>query len=265
MDDRAFKLLLDFFGLSWSGYKKVRKGVKKRISRHMEQLGCRHVEAYITALKNRDIWKSECEQLMTVSISRFFRDRGLWHSLLRDILWGIMNRHITPVNIWSAGCACGEEVYSLKIVWELLSHQCDEPPLMEVLATDMNPVYLDRARQGTYQRSSLKELPEEFRALLFHRQKTHYSVKAFLKDGISWELSNHLVDVPEKRFHVIFLRNNVLTYYGSKLKSRAFQNVLERLEPKGFLIIGAHEHIPFPKPELIPFRGCPYVFQKQHP
>jgi chemotaxis protein methyltransferase CheR len=44
MDDRAFQQLLDFFGLSWSGYKKVRKGVKKRIARHMEQLGYRHVE-----------------------------------------------------------------------------------------------------------------------------------------------------------------------------------------------------------------------------
>lgn len=261
MDDRAFQQLLDFFGFSWSGYKKVRKGVKKRITRHMEQLGCRHVEEYIMALKNRDALRSECEQLMTVSISRFFRDRGLWQTFLRDILSGIINLGVTFVNIWSAGCACGEEVYSLKIVWELLRRQFDELPMIEVLATDMNPVYLARAREGIYQPSSLKELPQEFRPIFFQPQKKHFSVESFLKKGISWELCNLLFDVPENRFHIIFLRNNILTYYGAELKKRAFQNVVERLEPEGFLIIGAHETLPSPKPELIPFRGCPYVFQ----
>jgi chemotaxis protein methyltransferase CheR len=262
MDDRAFKELLDFFGFSWSGYKKVRKGVKKRIARHMEQLGCRHVDAYIAALKNRDTLRSECEQLMTVSISRFFRDHGLWETLLRDILSGLIDRDITPVNIWSAGCASGEEVYSLKIVWETLSRQFDELPMMEILATEMNPVYLSRAREGIYQRSSLKELPEEFLPIFFQSHKKHFAVKSFLKKGISWELYNLLFDVPEKRFHVILLRNNVLTYYGAELKSRAFRNVIERLEPEGFLIIGSHEQIPISKSELIPFRECSYVFQK---
>jgi chemotaxis protein methyltransferase CheR len=263
MDDWAFQQLLDFFGLSWSGYKKVRKGVKKRIARHMEQLGCRHVEAYITALKNQKTLRAESEQLMTVSISRFFRDRVLWYTFLEDILCAIINREVTPIKIWSAGCACGEEVYSLKIVWELLSHQFDALPMIAVLATDMNPVYLDRAREGIYQRSSLKELPETLRRIFFQPRKRHFSVKSFLKGGISWELSNLLLEVPEKRFHVIFLRNSVLTYYGTELKVRAFQNVIERLEPEGFLIIGAHESIPSSEAELTPFRGCPYVFQRQ--
>ena len=263
MDDRAFKKLLDFFGFSWSGYKKVRKGVKKRITRHMEQLGCRHVDEYIMALKTRDRLRSECEQLMTVSISRFFRDRGLWRTLFRDILLDLIDRKIAPVNIWSAGCACGEEVYSLKIVWKLLSSQFDELPMIELLATEMNLVYLDRARQGIYQRSSLKELPEESRPIFFEPHKKHFAVKAFLKQGISWELCNLLFDVPEERFHIIFLRNNVLTYYGTELKTRAFQNVIEQLEPEGFLIIGAHEKLPSSQPELTPFRGCSYVFQKQ--
>jgi chemotaxis protein methyltransferase CheR len=214
-------------------------------------------------LKNQETLRAECEQLMTVSISRFFRDRILWYTFLEDILRAIISREVKPIKIWSAGCACGEEVYSLKIVWELLGHQFDALPMIAVLATDMNPVYLNRAREGIYQRSSLKELPEAFHRIFFQPQNRYFSVKSFLKGGISWELSNLLLDVPEKRFHVIFLRNSVLTYYGAELKKKAFQNVIERLEPEGFLIIGAHESIPSSVAELKPFRDCPYVFQKQ--
>ena len=72
MNDQQFHQLLDRFGLSQAGYKKVRKGVKKRISRHMQQLRCRNIIDYINTLDKDDEAKKECELLLTVSISRFF-------------------------------------------------------------------------------------------------------------------------------------------------------------------------------------------------
>ena len=81
MDDDQFRLLLDYLGYSWRGYRRVRKGVKKRIRRHMQQLGCRHIPSYLNMLTLQAETRQECEMLMTVPISRFFRDRHIWQML----------------------------------------------------------------------------------------------------------------------------------------------------------------------------------------
>jgi len=86
MDNQQFCQLLRHLGLSWTGYRKVRKGVKKRIARHMQDLGCRNVSAYLVELDRRNDARLDCERLMTVSISRFFRDRKLWETLQKNIL-----------------------------------------------------------------------------------------------------------------------------------------------------------------------------------
>lgn len=86
MDHQRFRQLLLHSGLSLTDYRKVRKGVKKRIARHMQDLGCRNLSAYLIELDRRNDARLDCERLMTVSISRFFRDRKLWETLQRDIL-----------------------------------------------------------------------------------------------------------------------------------------------------------------------------------
>jgi len=160
MEDKAFRQLLDYLRLSWPGYRKVRKGVKKRIARHMEQCGCRTMEDYIRLLEQEQGLRMRCEQLMAVSISRFFRDRALWVTLAEDILPRMIVRHFDTLRVWCAGCACGEEVYSLKILWEGLKHRFDHLPVLEIMATDISPAYVARAKAGVYTRSSLKEVPE---------------------------------------------------------------------------------------------------------
>ncbi len=86
MDDQQFRQLLNLFGFSWKGYRKVRKGVKKRINRHMKELGCRNMAAYLAELEKEDEARQHCELLLTVSISRFFRDREFWRTLEKKLL-----------------------------------------------------------------------------------------------------------------------------------------------------------------------------------
>ncbi len=115
MDDHQFKQLLAFFNRSWKGYRKVRKGVKKQIGRHMQSVGCRQMDAYLNLLKTSEAARLACERLLTVSISRFFRDRQIWQLLSMNILPDLARQNSDPVWIWSAGCARGEEIYSLKM------------------------------------------------------------------------------------------------------------------------------------------------------
>lgn len=134
MDDHQFKLLLEFFNRSWKWYRKVRKWVKKRIGRHMQSVDCRHMGAYLQLLKTDEIARKTCERLLTVSISRFYRDRQVWQLLAADILPDLAGQNRASLRIWSAGCARGEEVYSLKIAWEEVKRRSTRVPRLTVVA-----------------------------------------------------------------------------------------------------------------------------------
>ncbi|MCJ7595843.1 MAG: hypothetical protein MUO52_13835 [Desulfobacterales bacterium] len=266
MDDQQFRRLLEYFDLSWAGYRKVRKGVKKRIARHMEGLGCHTMAEYLLTLDGHPGVRLECERLMAVSISRFFRDQSLWQALENKIFPEILKRDVDPVRIWSAGCACGEEVYTLKILWERLRAMQSQMPSLHILATDLNPLYIERAKAGIYPRSSLREVPEEIIPAYFERQraKDHFAVQAFLKNGITWKEHHFLSDPPEKDFHLILLRNNLLTYYNQEIIDPALERVTTCLTPEGYLIIGIREKIPSPPANLTPLKDHACVFQNRH-
>ena len=165
LDDNAFRLLLKHFDRPWAGYRKVRKGVKKRLRHHMQSLGCKTIEAYLVKLQELPDERQVCEQCLLVTISRFFRDRELWRDLKARLLPSLVEICDAPLRIWSAGCACGEEPYSLAMVLASL----DGAPPATLLATDIQTICLDRAREGIYNPGSLKEVPDELLQVYFDR------------------------------------------------------------------------------------------------
>ena len=264
MDDQQFRQLLDRLGYSWEGYRKVRKGVKKRISRHMQQLRCRTIDEYFSSLDRDEEVRKHCECLMTVSVSHFFRDRLLWKIIEDQILPMIIKENSKKVKFWSAGCACGEEVYSFKILWESLRGSFDRMPELEIWATDMNPVYLRRAQDGIYPLSSLKEVHPALREIYFtpYGKQGFYRIAPSLEKGILWKIHNLLFGLEEFDFQIIFLRNSILTYHKDELKQSAFRKVMDSLVQGGFLIIGSHEKLPLRSKDLLPFGSQPCIFKK---
>ncbi len=86
MDDHQFRRILDFFSLYWKGYRRVRKGVKKRLSRCMQDHGFRSVGPFLLFLDGDPERRGEVERLLSVSISRFFRDRDLWQAVAEEVI-----------------------------------------------------------------------------------------------------------------------------------------------------------------------------------
>jgi chemotaxis protein methyltransferase CheR len=264
MDDRQFRDLLEYLGRSWKGYRKVRKGVKKRIGRHMQSLGCRNLEAYLCALEADTAAREACERLMCVSVSRFFRDGRLWEILEARILPSLLEAGADPVRAWCAGCACGEEVYSLKMLWERRMRTGERHPPLEITGTDMNPVYLERAVRALYTVSSLREVPEDLRRNCFRAgaDARTLEVSRPLREGIRWRVMDLRAVPPGGPFHLVLLRNGLLTYYEKAHQRTALEGILRRLTPGGFLVIGSHERLPDPRTDLTPYGGLPYVFRK---
>ena len=246
MDDSQFRRVLDYFSLSWKGYRRVRKGVKKRLARYMQDLALREMEAFLSALDKDPGQRAEVERLLSVSISRFFRDRELWRAMGESVLPEIVSAKPPKVKVWSAGCARGEEVYSFRILWEEWKKDMDRPPELELWATDLNPEYLSQAQKGIYSSASLKEVPEEWRKNYFSPvEGNRWGVADSLKAGIRWRVHHLVCHVPPmKDFQVIFLRNNLLTYYQDETKKYALAKIIQVLSSHGFLLIGSHEKIP---------------------
>lgn len=264
MDDYTFRRLLERLGLSWSGYFKVRKGVKKRIIRHMQDIGCQKADDYMRALDNHDILR-EAESLMTVSISCFFRDQILWQIMEEEIFPDIIARKYEIIHIWSAGCALGQEVFSLKILWDMLKAKFDSLPLLHIRATDMNSEYLEMAKAGVYPTKIINYLWKASKAKYFKAidDGRYMSVADFLKEGIIWEKHDLIKDrPPSEKYQIIFLRNNLLTYYHQGIKEQNINKIVGCLDKGGFLIIGNRESLPSQLMELSVFGGCPYIFQK---
>lgn len=264
MDDRQFCQLLHYFGLSWQGYRKVRKGVKKRIGRHMRDLGCRSMATYLNELTANGEAHQRCEHLMTVSISRFFRDRELWEIFATQIFPQLIERRQGKIRAWVAGCASGEEVYSLRIIWEHIKTAYRHLQNMEILATDSNPQYLERAKVGAYPSSSLKEVPEQLRSRYFHQKtsKNCYLVDEALKSGIILKRHNFLHDPLAGRFDIILLRNNLFTYYNDVSQISILKKVTDALGDHGYLIIGSHEKMPSEHRASFSMTSLPYMFKK---
>jgi len=266
MDDNSFRQLLDRLGLSWQGYAKVRKGVKKRICRHMQEHGYQTLDDYLHALDNPEILTA-VERLFCVSISHFFRDRYLWKILGEEILPDIIRKCDERINVWSVGCALGQEVYSFAILWDMTKGTFHPPPRLFLRATDSNPYYLERAREGAYRRSSLKGLSREIEAMYFRLSGdgSNYLLVENLKKDITWQVQDLMKQPPPaEKFQIIFLRNNLLTYYREENRMPAFLKIIDSLDDEGFLIIGCHEKLPSQTRMLSPYTSCPYIFQKTY-
>ena len=264
MDDDQFRQLLDWFDFSWSGYRKVRRGVKKRISRHMQELKCPGIHVYLDLLNQNPTLRQECEQRMTVSISRFFRDRQLWHALEDDLLPRMIKRNGQALRVWSAGCARGEEVYSLKIICDRMAKKHPQLPEIDIVATDIHPDYIDKARAGVYAKSSMREVSQEVREQYFDIRKSgnRLVIKAEYKKGIEWKVLNLFSDPPGSEFDMIFLRNNLLTYYQAPLKIKGLQKILKALVPGGWLIVGSHEKLPSAVSNLQRHNSIPWAYRQ---
>ena len=201
MDDQQFRHIIETFGLSWHGYRKVRKGVKKRIARHMQELNCRSVAQYLSVLESNPRLRAQSQRLLTVSISRFFRDRELWRALESIVFPEICGATKNSVRIWSSGCARGEEPYSIAIAWDVFTRASELHRHLDLWATDANPEWLSKAKAGVYARSSLKEVEPNVLETYFQPlpESTEFAVSPSIKKNIIWKVHDLVADDPPAR------------------------------------------------------------------
>jgi chemotaxis methyl-accepting protein methylase len=265
MRESEFAAMLERFALSPEGYRKVRKGLQKRMVRHMQELRCPSMKAYLECLETDGDAEKQARRLMDVSISRFFRDGPLWRILEEEILPPLIADHPGGLRVWSAGCSLGQEAYSFRILWALLAEKTGAVPSLEIRATDVNPDYLERAIEGVYPAGALARVPAEARARFFRPAgRASFRVADELRAGIRWQLHDLTADPPPAQdFQIVFLRNNLLTYYRDEVVKAALPAIVDSLVPGGYLVIGRKEKLPDSLKGFHPHRSVSCLYRKQ--
>ncbi len=242
--------------LRWTGFRKVRRQVCRRIDRRYRELGLADLDEYRAHLAaHPDEWK-HLDALCRIPISRFYRDRGVFDQLADAVLPGLAGRaqarRSSELWCWSAGCASGEEPYTLSLLWAFQLRARFSDTRLRVIATDTDRQLLERARAARYRASSLKELPEEWVTRGFAREDDLYRLREELGAPVELRCEDIRTHFPKERFDLILCRNLVCTYFEEALQREVLANLVERLVPGGVLVIGAHESLPDLPPGLSP-------------
>ncbi len=242
------KWCLPQLGLRWPGYRKVRRLVGKRLSRRIGELGLADLAAYRTFLTAHPEEWAHLGALCRIPISRFYRDRAVFDAISRELLPEAAAlaaaRNDNVVGCWSAGCASGEEPYTLAMAWHF-SVATDWPALtFTVVATDAEEVMIERAKAACYSRSSLKDLPPEWVERAFIRRGPLFCLAPQLRRDVRFELQDIRKSMPDGPLDLILCRNLVFTYFDSAAQRRLTGELRKRLRPGGWLVLGSHEALP---------------------
>lgn len=252
-------------GLRWPGFRKVRRQVCKRISRRMKELELDTFEQYRDQLVNdREEWLV-LDAACRITISRFYRDKHIFDVLTDSVLPTIFKaarNEERPVKCWCAGCASGEEVYTLAILW----HANVSPQFpgieLEIVATDADPVMIARARRACYGPGSLRDMPPDWLNQAFDKFNGAYCVAAQHRQHVVFLIQDIREEMPKGPFDLVLCRNLVFTYFDASSQSDILKKTLARLRPGGCVVIGAHEQLPERDRKLIALKGCPAIFHQ---
>ena len=251
-------------GLRWQGFRKVHGQVCKRLRRRMKELGIEEFAAYRKRLDPHSEEWTALDRLTHITISRFFRDRSVFEALEGRVLPDIAARTRSEKRLarfWSAGCASGEEPYTLKILWDLAVAPAFPGVECAVVATDVDETVLKRARKACYARGSLRELPEALLRQGFEQSGSLFCVRHHHREGVNFVLQDLRSEAPDGRFDLILCRNVAFTYFEPPLQVEALDRILGLLAKPGYLVIGAQERLPHETSDLSPLSGVPQIFR----
>ena len=211
--------------------------VRRRIGRRMIVHHCDSVADYLALLRQNVEEVQELYKDILICVTSFFRDPAAFQALTPHL-----DRMVSeavegePIRVWVAGCATGEEVYSLAICLRELIEQQGRRTTVQLFGTDISEAALARARAGVYSDTILQAVSAVRLREFFHKVDGDYRINKSIRDTCIFAKQDVTRDPPFSRLNLISCRN-VLIYLGSELRE-SFLAVTLRAQPQGSLILG---------------------------
>jgi len=242
--DPQFESLLEFLKASrsfdFTGYK--RSTLMRRVLKRMQVVGIEGFDAYRDYL---ELHAGEFEELFNtilINVTSFFRDPDAWDTLAREFIPAILARKGPgdPVRVWTAGCASGQETYTLMMVLAEAMGLEQFRERVKVYATDADNDALATARQASYDESDLDELPEGYRDRYFERAAGRWTFRGDLRRQVIFGRHDLVQDAPISHLDLLVCRN-VLMYFNGEVQARILARFHFALAPAGVLFLGKAE------------------------
>jgi two-component system CheB/CheR fusion protein len=235
-------LLRSRTGVDFTHYKQTT--IRRRILRRMALRGLQTPEEYLALLRADAAEVQNLYQDFLIRVTQFFRDPEAFEALREKVFPALVADRPAgqPIRVWVAGCATGEEVYSLTMcLLEYLDGRPDGVGV-KVLATDLNEAALEKARAGIYlDNIEIDVSPERLRRF-FVRSEGHYQISKSVRDVCVFSRHNLAADPPFSRLDLVSCRN-VLIYMDAALQRRVLPLLHYALNPDGFLFLGTSENV----------------------
>ena len=243
--DPAFEELLTVLyqthHFDFSGYK--RSTLVRRVRRRMDLLG---LEAFVDYADYLEVHPEEFGPLFNtilINVTTFFRDPPAWEHVEREVIPRILaaKRDGEPIRVWSAGCASGEEAYTLAIILcEALGVDAFRERV-KIYATDLDDDALERARHGTYTDKEIAAVPEELQGRYFEERSGQWLFRNDLRRSVIFGRHDLVQDAPISRLDLLVSRNTLM-YFTVESQARILARLHYALnDDNGFLFLGKAE------------------------
>jgi two-component system CheB/CheR fusion protein len=263
--DPQFEALLCFVkesrGFDFTGYK--RASLMRRVDRRMAQTEAETYGEYLDYLQVHPEEFTALFNTILINVTEFFRDPDAWTHLRDDVLPTLIARKgpTEPIRVWTAGCASGEEAYSLVIaLCEVLG--IDEfKDRVKIYATDVDEESLVEARHATYTARGIQNVPDDVVERYFEHHGQRLVFRKDLRRAVIFGRNDLVQDAPISRIDLLVCRN-LLMYFNAETQARILRRFHFALSPWGVLFLGKAEMLLGHNSLFVPLDVRRRVFRK---
>jgi two-component system CheB/CheR fusion protein len=244
LPEEQFETLLEYLrdrrGFDFTGYK--RTSLARRVKRRMQEM---QIESPVDYVDYLEVHPEEFIHLFNtnlINVTDFFRDPPDWEYLRKEILPLIFQgkNPSDPVRIWSAGCAAGQEAYTLAMLLAE-AHRSDlVSGRIKIYATDVDEEALTQARHGDYGAEEMKSVSEDLRERYFERNDQRYVFRRDLRRAVIFGRHDLVQDAPISHIDLLVCRNTMI-YFNRETQQRILNHFRFALNEGGFLFLGKSE------------------------
>lgn len=245
MEDKEYeaftRLVRGLIGIDLGLYKEAQ--MNRRVRTLYEKRGFKSYQEYFVGIRHEKELMKEFLDRMTINVTEFFRNEARWEVLREKWIPNWQKHNTGKVRCWSAACSTGEEPYSLA----MLLLESFPSFQIEIIATDIDDLVLERAKEGIYTETLLKGCPPKYIEKYFKKDAHDlFHIKDEVKRCVTFVKHNMLHDSFEEQLDLIICRN-VMIYFTEDAKEQLYHKFNRALKENGVLFVGSTEQLFHPE------------------
>ncbi|MFP4533401.1 MAG: chemotaxis protein CheB [Desulfobacterales bacterium] len=241
---KIFVLIRTHAGHDFSKYKP--STVHRRIERRMAMHQIESLDGYVRYLQQKPAEIDALFRDMLIGVTNFFRDPEAFKAIEEQVIPNLFSEKSAKdtIRVWTPGCSTGEEAYSLAILLAEHKRSLNNPPRVQVFATDIDSQSVAEARAGLYPASIAADISPERLSRFFSREPgdSLYRINKDIRDMMIFSEQNVIKDPPFSKLDLISCRN-LMIYMGADLQKKLIPLFHYALNPGGFLFLGSSETV----------------------